>query len=713
MIYPTLYKQNKNSSIQSWSIWTENNIIFTKFGILNGAQQVSQKIILSKNVGSSNETSPDEQAEKEALSTWKHKLKSHYSETISYEKHIAPMLAAKFEDHKHRLSYYVDVQPKLDGCVFRTTNVLTIDGPKTIEEIVENKLKTSVMSFNEETGIFEYKPIVNWFNNGKLNYHEWLEIVPKNGKHIKCTKNHKFLTNFGWKEANDLNSKTDKIFCNQFEEYRIGLIAGTLLGDSSFCIDRRGSGTSYRLTFQHVNKKYFDFKIKVLGLAGKTIEVTTGYGSKAFKFVSNAITNCSFPISLFYHIGHHDLCGKRKIISTDTLKEHLTLEGLSLWIADDGSINYNNGNLETPRLSLSTHNFCDEQITNIVEYFREVFDCVPSIYTDKRVQSNGKFLTFSTKDTFFILTLLRNKQVKGCEYKFFYNTQQYLEEAKDEFKFISFSKRNSRNMPQAIKYDIEVKDNHNYVANNIVIHNCRALSYWEDDRIVLLSRGNKEYNVSHIKEQLKLILPKNMIFDGEIYTHGTPFQTIMSWIKKETKESSQLQYWIYDAFEIGKENTPWHKRNDFLKGLISYQDIEIVQSEIAHNEQDVYNLQAKYVSQGFEGAIVRSYHAPYTQGFRSNDLLKVKSFQDHEYPVISFSHGQGKFQDCVIWICLDPSTNQTFSVVPKASSKEKQELLINAPSYLGQLLKVKFFGLTDSGLPRFPVGLGFRLPEDL
>jgi hypothetical protein len=134
MIYPTLYKQNKNSSIQSWSIWTENNIIFTKFGILNGAQQVSQKIILSKNVGSSNETSPDEQAEKEALSTWKHKLNSHYSETISYEKHIAPMLAAKFEDHKHRLSYYVDVQPKLDGCVFRTTNVLTIDGPKTIED---------------------------------------------------------------------------------------------------------------------------------------------------------------------------------------------------------------------------------------------------------------------------------------------------------------------------------------------------------------------------------------------------------------------------------------------------------------------------------------------------------------------------------------------------------------------------------------------------
>jgi len=28
------------------------------------------------------------------------------------------------------------------------------------------------------------------------------------------------------------------------------------------------------------------------------------------------------------------------------------------------------------------------------------------------------------------------------------------------------------------------------------------------------------------------------------------------------------------------------------------------------------------------------------------------------------------------------------------------------------MLKVKFFEKTDDGIPRFPVGIGFRIPED-
>ena len=54
---------------------------------------------------------------------------------------------------------------------------------------------------NQEKNIFEYKNIINWFNNGTQSYKDWMEIVPEHGKHVKCTKNHKFLTPDGWKEA--------------------------------------------------------------------------------------------------------------------------------------------------------------------------------------------------------------------------------------------------------------------------------------------------------------------------------------------------------------------------------------------------------------------------------------------------------------------------------------------------------------------------------
>jgi predicted DNA-binding WGR domain protein len=652
----TLYKQNKDKSIQVWTIWTEGSIIKTSFGRLNGAMQESAKEVEQKNVGRSNETTLEEQAQLEALSMWKHKMDKGYVTDVNANltREIAPMLAQVFDKRKGKVKYWVDIQPKLDGCVFRTTQLQTTDGIKTIEEIVENKLHTSVLSFNEKSKVFEYKPVINWFNNGRATHKEWLEIFPEKGKQVKCTLNHKFLTEDGWKEAQDLDQTKDKIFSNQFTRYRTGLLVGTLLGDSCFAIDKRRGGNSYRVIFQHINKDYFDFKIKALGLPGKITNVTTGYGSSAFKFVSNAITDSCFPITLFYHTGHSKDCGKRKIISTELLKEYLTLEGLSLWISDDGSINYNNKNKETPRLSLSTHCFCDEQIENFVNYFKETFNCAPSVYTDKRVKSNGKFLTFSTKDTFFILTLLRKKQTKGYEYKFFYQTEGYLQDAKDEFKFISFVKRHVRNSPSLTKYDIEVADNHNYVANNIVIHNCRCLGHWENDRVVLLSRGNKEFNIPHIAKELESVLPRGTVFDGEIYVHGVPFQSITSWIKKERPETKDLQYWVYDCYEIGKENKSWKERSEKLLDLLfvandSRPKIVLVCSQVCTCESEVYAWQKHFVANGFEGAIVRELDAPYEVGHRSNHLLKVKSFDDHEYKIVGFTHGEGKFSNCVIF----------------------------------------------------------------
>ena len=45
--------------------------------------------------------------------------------------------------------------------------------------------------------------------------------------------------------------------------------------------------------------------------------------------------------------------------------------------------------------------------------------------------------------------------------------------------------------------------------------------------------------------------------------------------------------------------------------------------------------------------------------------------------------------------------------------EERQETYKNADKYIGEHLKVKFFELTDDNIPRFPVGLGIRLTEDM
>jgi hypothetical protein len=212
----------------------------------------------------------------------------------------------------------------------------------------------------------------------------------------------------------------------KLSKIQIQLIAGTLLGDTAFSIDKRGSGKSYRLYFQHTNKDYFNFKVDLLHLPGRLLEVTTGYGSHAYKFLSDALTTSNFPIKRFYYTGHHSRQRNRKLLKYRTLYRFITLEALALWIADDGSLRYNNGKQFTPILSLHTQNSNLSQIKEYVKLFYRKYRCKARIYRDKKVKTFGYFLDFNTKDTLYLLNRLRDKQVKEVEYKFYFKPEGYI-----------------------------------------------------------------------------------------------------------------------------------------------------------------------------------------------------------------------------------------------------------------------------------------------
>jgi DNA ligase-1 len=246
----------------------------------------------------------------------------------------------------------------------------------------------------------------------------------------------------------------------------------------------------------------------------------------------------------------------------------------------------------------------------------------------------------------------------------------------------------------------------------------RCLAYWGEDGIELISRKGKPYNVPHIKKQLEAVLPVGRVFDGELYLHGATFQEVTRLVKKLRPETKTIEYWIYDTFEFYGEDTPCKDRIKYLESLENLpENIKVVETFETSTEQGVYDFQCMFVSQGFEGAIVRCPDAPYEVGHRSNSLLKVKSFLDGEYKVIGFDEGVGKNKGCVTWTCevtLKPAgLLGQFNVTPKGTYQQKKEWYSTASSYIGKWLTVKYFELSEDGVPRFPIGLGFRTEEDL
>ena len=118
--FPTLYKNNKNSSIQSWEIFAseENGDAFYEvdFGQVDGARQQKRNYVEGKSIGRANETTPYQQAISEAESKWKKQLDKGYTLICGEEpESYLPMLAQEYHKKRAKVSFPCYVQPKSDG----------------------------------------------------------------------------------------------------------------------------------------------------------------------------------------------------------------------------------------------------------------------------------------------------------------------------------------------------------------------------------------------------------------------------------------------------------------------------------------------------------------------------------------------------------------------------------------------------------------------
>jgi DNA ligase 1 len=246
---------------------------------------------------------------------------------------------------------------------------------------------------------------------------------------------------------------------------------------------------------------------------------------------------------------------------------------------------------------------------------------------------------------------------------------------------------------------------------------CRALAYRdENDNIVMTTRQGKKWEtLPHIVRALEEILPVGStdVLDGELYLHGVTFQSVTRLVKKHRPESKDIQYCVYDV--ITDKAITQSERNVYLTTMLAMlqsnslvKDVVVyVPTYIALSEKDVYDYQKDFVSAGYEGAIVRIPDALYKMNGRSNELLKVKSFDEDDFEIVGYNEGVGKFAGCVIWRCITKE-GKTFDCVPKGTLEDKREWYDNAESYIGKMLSVKYFGLSEDKIPRFGVGLGIK-----
>ena len=121
----TLYKIDTKGKLREWTMHIDGASFYAVKGLVDGKLTTDKPTkTIAKNIGRSNETSAEQQAELEATAKFQKKLDSGYALNevdAQKKKFYEPMLAHNYTDRKSELRYPLFSQPKLDGirCVVR------------------------------------------------------------------------------------------------------------------------------------------------------------------------------------------------------------------------------------------------------------------------------------------------------------------------------------------------------------------------------------------------------------------------------------------------------------------------------------------------------------------------------------------------------------------------------------------------------------------
>jgi len=172
--------------------------------------------------------------------------------------------------------------------------------------------------------------------------------------------------------------------------------------------------------------------------------------------------------------------------------------------------------------------------------------------------------------------------------------------------------------------------------------------------------------------------------------------------------------------------------------LVSNRDIKLVKQKFIPNLQELLEYEQQMLTQGYEGIMIRAIDAPYKQGrstFREGILLKLKRFSDDEGLILSFkeqyTNENPLEQDELGYAKRSQSKDglvpantlgnfiisyrgQTLDVAPGMFNHHQRKVIWdNQDTYIGKLLKFRFFSHGVKDKPRFPRAIGIRDVSDI
>lgn len=249
----------------------------------------------------------------------------------------------------------------------------------------------------------------------------------------------------------------------------------------------------------------------------------------------------------------------------------------------------------------------------------------------------------------------------------------------------------------------------------------RSIIYYKDGEVRTSSRGGQDYDIAATYIRLDPFINQlfeanpNIRLDGEIYRHGWMLNKISGLCRLETLDDDhkELQFHCYDIVD---ENKTFNERlnilNDIKSKCSSDSKLVIVDHYKLNNLSEIDTYHNDFVSNGYEGAVIRDADSKYKPGSRGRDWQKIKLFTDDEYEIIGLVEGLREEDMCFL---MKTKEGYEFKAKPIGTREDKQKYREDISNMIGKFATVKHFGMTNTEqpVPNLPVWKALRIEKDI
>ena len=243
----------------------------------------------------------------------------------------------------------------------------------------------------------------------------------------------------------------------------------------------------------------------------------------------------------------------------------------------------------------------------------------------------------------------------------------------------------------------------------------RCFAIVQNNHVNMFARSGKlitNFNDTIGEELIKL---GDGCYDGEIM--GDDFTALMRQARRKYDVDVKDTYLcLFDYLPL----TEWESKKTILGASARYEELDrriknakklsyircVPNFIVPANYKNIKELHDTFVSQGYEGAMVKDNSAPYLFG-RGYEVMKFKEFFDADLEIEGFTEGTGKHSG-KLGAVIVKFNGVEVQVGSGFNDELREQIWDDKDSFLGRIIEVRYQEITPDGSLRFPTFKCFR-----